>query len=113
MAEAEVNPKGRMTPEQADSLIGAVGIVHNPSKGPLLGDYKVVGYAVDPNDDDRVKSLSLESVERVPARNVLDRKGVPTGVVVAEHPKIVMPAISPRWFKPRVEAQAQAQAKAK
>jgi len=106
--------KDSLTPSQADDLIGTVGTVKNPSKvGRWDGEYRVTGYALDPKDDDRVKSLKLESVKRFvgvqiqvdgkahhrPLRVDPSEVGL-RPVVIPEQPEVVAPNVDPRWFKP-------------
>lgn len=90
--------KTGLTPEDADALIGAVGKVRNPNKGEWPGEWRCTGYHLDPADD-RVQSVSLESVEIVPERVTEDRDGKVVESIPA-HVAHVAPKIPVRWFRP-------------
>lgn len=105
--------KTGLTLDQADALIGVVGTVRNPSKGPWPGQYVVTGYDLDPADDLRVKTLKAESTDRlVGVRIMVDGELHPKPqmvkpsevngrpVVIAERPVEVWPRLNPRWFTP-------------
>lgn len=88
-----------LTAAAADALIGTTGTVRAPGKPAWPGSFRLVSYALDPDDDNRVATVKLESLAVVAEQPVRDVKGVVMKVVPA-HPAEVAPSIPARWFKP-------------
>lgn len=82
---------------EAQHLVGKVGKVRNHQKGTVWeGEYRVVGYSLDPEDpkSGRVASLKVESVRTFPPTTGAQ------GEIIPERPQVVAHSLNPGWFQP-------------